>query len=46
MGFSSDGVELSRPSSKTPNSIEDNNDAGSSFSSRGTGGGGPTGTNL
>ena len=40
-------VEISRPSTTSANSIEDNNDAGSSYSSvDDTGGGGPTRTNL
>jgi hypothetical protein len=46
MGFSSDAIDISRPSTTTANSVEDCNDAGSSFSSGGTGGGGPTRTNL
>ena len=46
--FNSDVVEISRPSTTSANSIEDNNDAGSSYSSVDDtgGGGGPTRTNL
>ena len=46
--YNSDVVEISRPSTTSANSIEDNNDAGSSYSSvDDTGGGsGPTRTNL
>ena len=46
MRFSSDAIDISRPSTTTANSVEDCNDAGSSISSEGTGGGGPTRTNL
>ena len=46
--FNSDVVQISRPSTTSANSIEDNNDAGSSYSSVDdtAGGGGPTRTNL
>ena len=44
--FNSDVVEISRPSTTSANSIEDNNDAGSSYSSVDDTGGGPTRTNL
>ena len=46
MGFSSDAIDTSRPSTTTANSVEDYNDGGSSFSSAETGGGGQTRTNL
>ena len=48
MGNCSDGVDISGPSTTTANSVEDCNDANSSFSSGETtgGGGGPTRTNL
>ena len=44
--FNSDVVDISRPSTTSANSIEDNNDAGSSYSSVDDTGGGPTRTNL
>ena len=48
MGNCSDGIDISGPSTTTANSVEDCNDANSSFSSGETtgGGGGPTRTNL
>ena len=48
MGNFSDGIDISGPSTTTANSVEDCNDANSSFSSGETtgGGGGPTRTNL
>ena len=48
IGNFSDGIDISGPSTTTANSVEDCNDANSSFSSGETtgGGGGPTRTNL